>query len=79
MRDLQKLVPELKESDLEPGRTGVRAQAVAPDGSLIDDFYFLAQGRALHVCNVPSPAATASLMIGNRISDMAARQFGWTS
>jgi (S)-2-hydroxyglutarate dehydrogenase len=76
VRGLQKLVPEVCASDLLPAGTGVRAQALAPDGALLDDFHFVQQGRALHVCNVPSPAATASLMIGERIVEMAAKQFG---
>jgi L-2-hydroxyglutarate oxidase LhgO len=62
-------------SDLVPAESGVRAQALDPNGNLLDDFHFVQQGRALHVCNVPSPAATASLMIGAKIVEMAARQF----
>jgi L-2-hydroxyglutarate oxidase LhgO len=77
VRDLQQLLREVEDSDLQPTGSGVRAQAVAPDGSFYDDFCFLQQDRALHVCNVPSPAATASLMIGHRISQVAGRQFGW--
>jgi L-2-hydroxyglutarate oxidase len=62
-----KLVPSLEEKDLEPGGSGVRAQALDNSGRLLDDFYFVYQDRILHVCNVPSPAATASLVIGREI------------
>jgi len=64
---LQKLLPELTESDIQPAGSGVRAQAVDGNGRLLDDFYFVYQDRILHVCNVPSPAATASLMIGREV------------
>lgn len=73
---LQKLVPEIRESDLAPGGAGVRAQAVDRDGGLVDDFRFVCSGRMLHVCNVPSPAATACIAIGRRIVDMARDTFG---
>jgi L-2-hydroxyglutarate oxidase len=53
---------------LEPGGAGVRAQALDASGRLVDDFYFVYQQRILHVCNVPSPAATASLVIGLEIA-----------
>jgi len=64
---LKRLVPKLESNSLLPCRAGVRAQAVAADGSLIDDFLFRRQDRLIHVCNAPSPAATASLKIGERI------------
>lgn len=64
---LQKLVPELTENDIQPGGAGVRAQALDRSGKLLDDFFFAHQDRFLHVCNVPSPAATASLVIGREI------------
>ncbi|HWC19490.1 MAG TPA: L-2-hydroxyglutarate oxidase [Terriglobales bacterium] len=76
---LQRLVPEIQSDDLVPAGSGVRAQAVGADGALLDDFYFLPHGNALHVCNVPSPAATASLMIGEKIVEMAASQFSLAS
>ncbi len=79
VKSLQKLVPELQESDLMPGGSGVRAQAVDRNGNLLDDFHFLHGKRVIHVCNVPSPAATASLEIGKEVVDMAAQQFGLTS
>lgn len=76
VRALQKLVPEITDSDLVPGGSGVRAQALKNDGSLVDDFQFVPSGRVLHVLNVPSPAATASLMIGKEIVDTASKQLG---
>jgi L-2-hydroxyglutarate oxidase len=72
---LQKLVPEIREEDLEPGGSGVRAQAVAPDGTLCDDFRIAQGERMVHVLNAPSPAATASLAIGQAIADFAVRKF----
>jgi (S)-2-hydroxyglutarate dehydrogenase len=72
VRALQRMLPEVGESDLVPGGAGVRAQAVKPDGALVDDFQFVPSGRVLHVLNVPSPAATASLAIGKAIVDTAA-------
>lgn len=75
LRALQRLVPELEERDLEPGGAGVRAQAVAPDGSLIDDFKISETPHAIHVLNAPSPAATASLAIGQHIAGLAAKSF----
>ena len=67
VRALQTLVPEIVASDLAPGGCGVRAQAVDAEGKLVDDFAFYSTKRALHVCNVPSPAATASLPLGRLI------------
>jgi len=72
---LQKMVPELQESDLAQGGSGVRAQAVDSNGNLVDDFYFVHSGKMIHVCNVPSPAATASLEIGREIVEMMAERF----
>ena len=66
-RSLQKLVPEVSPRDLAPGGAGVRAQAMWPDGRLVDDFHFVRGDGILHVVNAPSPAATASLAIGERI------------
>jgi (S)-2-hydroxyglutarate dehydrogenase len=68
---LQRLLPEVQEQDLTPGGSGVRAQALKPDGALVDDFQFVPSGKVLHVLNVPSPAATASLVIGKTIVDTA--------
>ena len=70
VRSLQRLVPEVREEDVTPGGSGVRAQALGADGELVDDFRFLPRGRFLHVLNVPSPAATASLPIGREILGM---------
>lgn len=67
---LQKLLPALTEQDIQPGGSGVRAQALDRSGKLLDDFHFVYQDRILHVCNVPSPAATASLVIGREIASM---------
>ncbi|HUO17540.1 MAG TPA: L-2-hydroxyglutarate oxidase [Verrucomicrobiae bacterium] len=75
-RALQRLMPEIQESDLVPGGSGVRAQALKPNGALVDDFQFVPSGKILHVLNVPSPAATASLMIGKAIVDTAAEKMG---
>ncbi|PKL83332.1 MAG: L-2-hydroxyglutarate oxidase [Ignavibacteriae bacterium HGW-Ignavibacteriae-3] len=69
VKALSKLIPEIKEDDLIPGGAGVRAQACLPDGSLLDDFYICEDKRIIHVCNAPSPAATASLSIGDFISE----------
>jgi len=66
-RALQKLLPDLTEQDIQLGGSGVRAQALDRFGNLLDDFHFVYQDRILHVCNVPSPAATASLVIGREI------------
>jgi (S)-2-hydroxyglutarate dehydrogenase len=76
VRALQRLLPAVGENDLVPGGSGVRAQALKPDGSLVDDFQFVPSGKVLHVLNVPSPAATASLTIGKAIVDMAATNLG---
>ncbi len=75
LRALQKLVPDLQDSDLEPGGSGVRAQAVTPQGSMVDDFLILEAPNAIHVLNAPSPAATASLAIGRHIAGLAAKSF----
>jgi (S)-2-hydroxyglutarate dehydrogenase len=68
-RALRRLLPEIAESDLEPAPSGVRAQAVAPDGSMVDDFLIVEDERAVHVNNAPSPAATASLEIGRVVAE----------
>jgi L-2-hydroxyglutarate oxidase len=65
---LQRLIPALQASDLEPGGSGVRAQAMLPDGTLVQDFLFVERRHALHVLNAPSPAATASLAIGDEVA-----------
>lgn len=68
-RSLQRLVPEIRMEDLDPGGAGVRAQALAPAGELMQDFYFVRQPGALHVLNAPSPAATAALAIADDVLD----------
>ena len=73
---LQRLVPKVQDNDLVPGGSGVRAQALKPDGTLVDDFQFVPSARVLHVLNVPSPAATASLSIGKSIVDTATATLG---
>ncbi len=68
-RSLQRLVPEIRDEDLETGGAGVRAQAMTSDGNLVEDFDFQEDERILHVLNAPSPAATACLAIGKRIAE----------
>jgi L-2-hydroxyglutarate oxidase len=71
VRALNALVPELTVDDLTEAPAGVRAQALLPNGNLVDDFSILQRGRALHVLNAPSPAATASLAIGEHVAGLA--------
>jgi L-2-hydroxyglutarate oxidase len=78
VRALQRLLPDLRAEDLHPSGAGVRAQAIDPTGSLVDDFSIQAIGGIIHVLNAPSPAATASLPIGRAIADEARRHFGLT-
>lgn len=72
-RALQRLLPEIREGHLLPAGAGVRAQALRRDGTLVDDFFFVEGKRSLHVLNAPSPAATASLAIGEEIADRYAQ------
>jgi L-2-hydroxyglutarate oxidase len=74
--EVRRYLPELRDQDLEPGPSGVRAQSVRLDGELVDDFSFGGSGRILHVRNAPSPAATASLAIGAELAARAVRRFG---
>jgi (S)-2-hydroxyglutarate dehydrogenase len=67
LKSLQHLIPELTDADIVPTHAGVRAQALKPDGGMVDDFLIVEAPQALHVCNAPSPAATASLEIGKEI------------
>ena len=69
VRSLQKLIPEVNEGDLVPGEAGVRAQALHPDGGLVDDFLIISSEKTVNVCNAPSPAATASLEIGRYVAE----------
>jgi L-2-hydroxyglutarate oxidase len=75
-KSLQKLIPELSFHDIVPAGAGVRAQAVAPDGKLVDDFFIRRAERMIHVLNAPSPAATASIAIGQTIAEMASKELG---
>ncbi|MBK6266274.1 L-2-hydroxyglutarate oxidase [Marivirga sp. S37H4] len=72
---LQKLLPDITESDLLPGGAGVRAQACDRNGGLIDDFLILQEENAINVCNAPSPAATSSLSIGDYVCDLVLKRF----
>jgi len=76
LRDLQKLVPDLRAEDLFRGGSGVRAQAVNRDGLLVEDFAVEEVPNAIHLLNAPSPAATASLAIAEHLVQIAARNFG---
>jgi (S)-2-hydroxyglutarate dehydrogenase len=69
LRSVQELIPEIESNDLIHGEAGVRAQALRPDGSLIDDFHLIEQKNGIFVLNAPSPAATASLEIGQYIAN----------
>jgi L-2-hydroxyglutarate oxidase len=75
-QSLQRLVPEIRPDDLGPGGSGVRAQAIAPEGDPVQDFRLIPRKNALHVLNAPSPGATASLAIGAEIVAMAAEAAG---
>jgi len=68
-RSLQRLVPAIREEDIEPAPAGVRAQALAADGALVDDFLIEKRDGVVHVCNAPSPAATSSLSIAEHVVD----------
>jgi (S)-2-hydroxyglutarate dehydrogenase len=72
------MVPAITVDDVAPGFAGVRAQALARDGRLLDDFAFSSSERALHVRNAPSPAATASLAIARHVCEQAERTFRLT-
>ncbi|HNR18503.1 MAG TPA: L-2-hydroxyglutarate oxidase [Bacteroidia bacterium] len=72
---LQRLIPTLEMDDITPGRAGVRAMALDPDGNMIDDFKIEYHNNAIHVLNAPSPAATAALAIGKAVNDMAEEFF----
>ena len=70
VESLQKLIPSITSDDVLPGGAGVRAQAIKKDGSMVDDFLILHKKHIINVCNAPSPAATASLAIGEHIASM---------
>lgn len=69
VRSMQHIIPEISARDVVPTHAGVRAQALMHDGTLMDDFVIISSGRAIHVCNAPSPAATASIEIGKAIME----------
>jgi L-2-hydroxyglutarate oxidase len=69
VRSLQQLIPEIQAEDLEPAPAGVRAQALKSDGTLVDDFHIITGKNSIHVCNAPSPAATASIQIGKAVAE----------
>ncbi len=73
VRDMQRYVPGVRADDVTFGPTGIRAQALAPDGNLVDDFLIVGTERMMHVLNAPSPAATASLAIGDELAERALR------
>lgn len=75
LRALRRLVPAVRAADLAPAPAGVRAQAVRPDGSLVDDFLFAETARMVHVVNAASPAATAGLRVGRLVAERLARRF----
>ncbi len=75
VKALQRYIPELQPEDCLPGPSGVRAQAMEADGSLVDDFVFEGEDGVMHVRNAPSPGATSSLAIGKYIVDTAEKRF----
>jgi len=75
LKQLQKFVPKLRAKDIKPGIAGVRAQALGPNGELIDDFRIERTENAIHVLNAPSPAATAALAIGEAVNEIATEHF----
>lgn len=75
VKALQRLIPEIRSEDLVPVTAGIRAQAIAPDGAMVDDFMIQTMERIVNVCNAPSPGATASLNIGKYIVEQLEQQF----
>lgn len=75
VKALQRLIPEIQGADLQPGGAGVRAQALEANGFLVDDFRIKEGERMVHVLNAPSPAATASISIGQSIAAIALKNF----
>ena len=79
LESLQRLVPDVREEDLMPGGAGVRAQAMTMDGGLVSDFAVEQTATAMHVLNAPSPAATASLAIGEELASRVRAFSHWES
>lgn len=75
VKALQKLIPDIQNEDIHREGAGVRAQALEPDGKLVDDFRIIESEKMIHVLNAPSPAATASLSIGQAIADLIIKKF----
>jgi L-2-hydroxyglutarate oxidase len=75
LKTLQRIIPSLTMDDIKPGRSGVRAMLLSEDGDTKDDFRIEHSGNSIHVLNAPSPAATASLAIGEQIAEMAEEYF----
>ena len=75
LKTLQRLVPSLTMDDIRPGRSGVRALLLSQDGDTRDDFRIETTDRSIHILNAPSPAATASLAIGDYVADRFQERF----
>lgn len=75
VKALQRLLPDLRMEDVQPSGSGIRAQALEPNGQLVDDFRIIERENMVHVLNAPSPAATASISIGRTIAQMAVKNF----
>jgi L-2-hydroxyglutarate oxidase len=75
VRSLQRLIPEIQADDIVPSSAGVRAQALMDDGRLMDDFVIIPGHHSMHICNAPSPAATASIEIGRAVVEGIAEQY----
>ena len=75
LKTLQRLIPSLTMEDIRPGRAGVRALLLGQDGDTRDDFRIEYSKNSIHILNAPSPAATASLAIGNEVCEMAKKHF----
>ena len=75
VKALRRLIPEINAEHLKSVPAGIRAQAVTPDGGLVDDFLIQETNRIVNVCNAPSPAATASLNIGKHIVEKLEERF----
>jgi len=78
VKALQRIIPEITINDVTPGGAGVRAQALEANGALSDDFRIVQAQGMIHVLNAPSPAATASISIGQKIAALARKNFDWS-